>query len=217
MLYKKTGYFFTVISIVLLCSTGCQKTIPLESLAKAKKTKTLKHLSMQEAIRQHELEYADNLYLGYREKNPDSETIPALMLRLAKAHMQQREYLLARYYTESYIRDYPDRKNVDEAWFLRLKSLFLRFQSEGSAENLEKQFQGEAAMFVEDPAYRKYHEKVREMLEEAKEMQRQRNEALAVYYEKRKKPKAAAFYRNKNEETEGGVEEGNATLPDKPL
>ena len=200
---KKRGYSLVVLCMILLGSVGCQKNIPLDSLTAARKQnasiqKSTQKLSLDEAIKQHKLAYADNLYLEYRGEHPDSSKTPAMILKLSKAHIREKEYLLARYYAEAYITDYPDGKNVDQAWFLRLKALFLRFRSPGSVDSLGEQFEEEAVAFISDPFYRKYHAKVREMLKEAKKIQYQRNEALALYYEKLGKPKAAAFYRQKN-------------------
>ena len=200
---KQNGYGLTLLCILLLGSVGCQKSIPLDNLVEARKQdtptqKSTRRLDLNEAIMQHKLEYADTLYLEYRGEHPDSRKIPAMMLKLSKAHIKEKEYLLARYYAEAYITDYPDGKNVDQAWFLRLKALFLRFRSPGSVDSLGEQFQEEAELFISDSFYRKYHAKVREMLKETKKIQYQRNEALALYYEKLGKPKAAAFYRQKN-------------------
>ena len=203
MQHKKRDYGLAVLCMVLLGGTGCQKSIPLGSLATAHKQntstrKSTQKLGLDEAIKQHKLVYADNLYLAYRGEHPDSGKIPAMVLTLSKAHIKEKEYLLARYYAEAYIADYPDGKNVDQAWFLRLKALFLRFRSPGSVDSLGEQFQEEAEAFISDPFYRKYHPKAREMLKETKKIQYQRNEALALYYEKLGKPKAADFYRQKN-------------------
>ena len=198
MLDRRVGFFGVVIGFVLFCSAGCQKTMPLDTLVGKKKTTLTKKLTMNEAISQHELEYADNLYLDYRGMHPDSDRLPPMMLKLARAHIAQKEYLLARYYAEAYITDYPDGKRVDEAWFLRLKALFLRAISKGSAETLMEQFQEEEALFIANPAYRKYHAQARAMLKRSQNIQYQRNEALALYYEKRGKKRAAAFYRDKN-------------------
>lgn len=202
-MHKKSVYFLVLFTL-MFGSAGCQKSIPLDALIATKKTnastlKSAKKLSMNEAIKQHELEYADNLYLEYRGEHPESSRIPAMMLKLSRAHIREKEYLLARYYAESYITDYPDGKDVDMAWFLRLKTLFLRFRLPGSAESLGEQFREEAAAFISVPAYRKYHAKARKMLKETKRIQHHRNEALARYYEKLGKPKAAAFYRHRDE------------------
>ena len=198
MPHKRAGYLCIAIGITLLCATGCQKSMPLDTLIATKKSKVSKKLTMSEAIRQDELEYADNLYLDYRGKNPESDKLPAMMLKLSQAHIKHKEYLLARYYAEAYITDYPDGRRVDQAWFLRLRTLFFRFKSKGSGESLGKQFEEEAIAFTANPLLKKYHAKVQKMLKVAKEIQHKRNEALAVYYEKRGKHKAAAFYRERN-------------------
>ena len=198
MPYKRARYLCVAIGIALLCTTGCQKSVPLDTLMATKKSKVSKKLTMNEAIKQHELEYADNLYLDYRGKNPDSNKLPSMILKLSQAHIKHKEYLLARYYAEAYIIDYPDGRRVDQAWFLRLKTLFFRFKSKGSGESLGKQFQEEAIAFTKNPLLKKYHAKVEKMRKEAKEIQHTRNEALAVYYEKHGKDKAAAFYRERN-------------------
>jgi len=198
MSYSRAVYLLIVMGIVLFDATACQKSIPLEALTAKKKSSVNKKLTMNEAIREGELEYADNLYLDYRGKNPDSKMLPSMMLTLSQAHIKQKEYLLGRYYAEAYITDYPDSKRVDEAWFLRLKTLFLRFKSQGSGEDLGRQFQDEARALIENPLLRRYHAKTEAMLKAFKEIQYQRNAALAVYYKKRGKHKAAAFYREKN-------------------
>ena len=198
MLYRRTAYLLAIMGIALFGAMGCQKSIPLETLTTKKKSNVTKKLTISEAIRQGELEYADNLYLDYRGKNPDSQKLPSMMLTLSQAHIKQKEYLLGRYYAEAYITDYPDGRKVDEAWFLRLKTLFLRFRSQGSGEDLGKQFQEEAGAFVENPLLRHYHAKTKKMLKTFKEILYQRNKALAEYYEKHGKHKAAMFYREKN-------------------
>jgi len=198
MLHRSVGYCFAAIGMAVFFGTGCQKTVPLDTLVGKKRTNVTRKLGMNEAISQHELEYADNLYLEYRGAHPDSDKLPSIMLKLSQAHMDQKEYLLARYYAEAYIRDYPEGRRVDQAWFLRLKALFLRAVSKGSSETLIGQFQEEAAAFIATPAYRKYHSKVRVMRKKSQKIQYRRNEALALYYEKRGKKKAAAFYRSRN-------------------
>jgi len=191
-------YRIVMTGVLLLILAGCQTTIPLDKLAANKKQEQVSNLTLDQAIKQGKLEQADNLYLDFRGKHPESNKIPGLMLRLAKAHMEKKEYLLARYYAESYITDYPDGRRVDQAWYLRLKALFLHFTSKGNEEALNGQFQQEAEAFIANPAYRKYHAKARAMLKKSQQIQYQRNEALAKYYEKQGKHKAAAFYREKN-------------------
>jgi len=193
-------YRISIAGLLLFFLASCQTTIPLERLVVAKKKEPLRHLSLDQAIRQEKLEQADDLYLVYRDKHPESDKIPSLMLRLAQAHITQKEYLLARYYTESYIRDYPDGRRVGEVWFLRLKSLFLRYVHHGNIESEGELFQGEVRSFLYNPAYRKYHTEARKLYKRYKEIQHRHNEALALYYEKRGKQKAADFYRQKNAE-----------------
>lgn len=186
----------TITLWTLLASQGCQKTIPLEAPTKSHINPEDINLTLEDAIAKNKLEVADNLYLDFREDHYRSQKISALMLQLSKAHMQQQEYLLANYYAQSYASDYPDGSHVDEAWYLQLRSYFLRFKSsKESSMDIYEQFDEASKVYIENIRKKEFRTKVKEMQEEAKEIQKNRNEALALYYEKLNKPKAAEFYR----------------------
>lgn len=195
-------YHKMIAGVLLLFMTACQTTIPLDDLRKKKKSVSTQKLTLSQAIAEGNLEQADTLYLDFRGEYPESDRIPNLMLKLSQAHIDQKEYLLARYYAESYISDYPDGKRVDLAWFLRLKSLFSHLTAKGSGEVQQGHFEEEIKAFMANPVYRKYHAKADSLLKKYQEIRRQHNEELALYYEKLGKEKAAAFYREKSKALE---------------
>ncbi len=152
------------------------------------------------AIKSGDLELADKLYLKFRGKYPDSDRLAGMMLDLAKAHMDAQEYLLARYYTEAYIREYPGGIRADKAWFLRTKSLFLKYKNQDSSPDIADRFKSESKAFLKTFPKSKYIEEIKSLQEQMREMLIKKNEEIAKTYEKMGKLKAAQYYRNKNKD-----------------
>lgn len=205
------SYIFAV--GLLLFSVGCQTTIPLDDFRKKKDVSTEQNLTLDQAIALLKLERADNLYLDFRESHPESPATASLMLRLSKAHMELKEYLLAKYYAESYASDFPDGKRIEEAWYLQLRSLFLRFKdTKESSEDLFRRFTAAAEVYVSEAHARRYRDKVKEMIRESQVLQKQRNDAIAMYYEKHGKHKAAEYYRNLRTDSSKAVKDTTSPL-----
>lgn len=207
---------FAMSFFLFLGLTACQTTIPIDKVIRKKHTIPA-HVTLNEAIEKKVLVRADDLYLEFRENNPDSKKLQKLILRLSKAHMDNREYLLSRYYAEAYIRDFPDGKKTYEAWYLRLKSLFLRIKtSNGSDSDLVKQFQDESRVLLENMDSSQYRQKIKELQEKTKTIVYRYHQKLAKYYEKLGKFEAAEFYRGKDGEVIIVDEEPERPKP-KPL
>jgi len=155
-------------------------------------------MTVEAAIKSRDLVLADERYLAYRGAHPDSSKLPGLMLKLSRAHMEIGEYLLTRYYAEAYITDYPTGRRVDQAWYLRVKSLSLRFENNDSSQELADMLAQECKDFLSHFRRSSYRTEVQEILKVSQERIRKRNEEIALTYEKMGKMKAAAYYRKKN-------------------
>jgi len=121
-----------------------------------------------------------------------------MIVRLAKTHLQAGEYLLARFYCNEYRRDYPSGRQRDEIEYLRIKAGMLHAKKEHNDTQME-QVKSEARQFLALFRHSPFRGKVEKVLEEIRTEQNRRYEELARYYEKKGKPKAAAFYREKIE------------------
>ena len=191
--YIRIGVYVWIGVMMVGCSTAA-----IEHIDKPQERKIKKSLTIETAIKHKDMEAADKLYLAYRGKHPESNKLPSYMLKLSKAHMKKKEYLLARYYAEAYITDYPSGRRVDQAWFLRVKSLFLRFKDNSSSQSLADQLREESKLFLDQFTRSKYRVEIKKMRKESQEIIKARNEEIAQAYERMGKKKAAEYYRNKN-------------------
>ncbi len=198
----KNIFIISSIAIFFLFSSGVGCAPQEAPKPKIKKVKNQKNIFiLDKAIQEKRLEEADSLYLSYRGEHPESKQLPGYMLKLSKAHMEIGEYLLARYYAESYISDYPSGKRIDEAWFLRIKSLFLRFKEIDHSQTLADQLREESKAFLAYFTHSSYRTEIKKMLEVSQQIIQEKNEEIAAAYERMGKKKAADYYRNKNKES----------------
>ena len=138
----------------------------------------------------------DEAYVAFRTAHENSPKIPKMIVRLARRHLEAGEYLLTRFYCDEYRRDYPSGPDRDTIEYLRIKAEMLRAGTEHD-EGMMQQAEAEAKQFLATFRRSPYRKKIRQLLDELHTRQNARYEKLARYYEKRGKPKAAAFYREK--------------------
>ncbi|NKQ40023.1 MAG: outer membrane protein assembly factor BamD [Sulfurovum sp.] len=186
--------FISILFLLLVLGCATETVIAID---KPKSLKVKKNMTIFEAIKSNNLELADKLYLDYRGRHPESNKLPTMILKLSKAHMDAREYLLARYYAEAYIKGYPYGIRADKAWFLRSKSFFLSHKENDSSQELADKFKMEAKTFISSYPRSKHKREIEQMLKESQELIRKRNEEIALTYEKMGKDKAAKYYRDK--------------------
>ena len=141
---------------------------------------------------------ADEAYVTFRNTHENSPKIPGMIVRLVKQHMEAGEYLLARFYCDEYRRDFPSGRQRDEIEYLRIKAGMLHAKKEQNDRQME-QVKAEARQFLAVFRTSPFRAKVQKILETLRAEQNSRYEELARYYEKKGKPKAAAFYREKIE------------------
>jgi len=194
-------FYFVILGFLTFICLGCSSTTSPVTPSSTGIKKVSSKKSIESAIADKDLVLADDRYLAYRGEHPESKRLPGYMLKLSKAHMDIGEYLLARYYAESYITDYPSGKRIDEAWFLRIKSLFLRFKEVDPSQPLADQLREESKAFLDYFTHSTYRTEIKKMLEVSQQIIQKKNEEIAAAYERMGKKKAAAYYRNKNKLT----------------
>ncbi len=148
-------------------------------------------------VNAHHLIQADEAYVAYRRTHPQgSKELPGMMVALIKGHMLQSQYLLARFYCDEYLRDFPTGSARGEVAYLRIKAAFFR-QEQTHSEREATQARAEAHRYLTAHGLTLYTSRVKALLERLRQRENARFEKLAQYYEGRGKPKAAAFYRAK--------------------
>ncbi len=156
-----------------------------------------KHAAVVELVRTGRMAEADEAYAAYRLKHENSPQVPRMILSLIRGHLAQGEYRLARFYCDEYYRDFPSGKERDEVDYLHLKILFYRYDREHD-DRIAEQARTEAKRYLSTHGnFSPYRSRVEALLEHLRQREKIRNEELAEFYEKRGKPKAAAFYREK--------------------
>ncbi len=141
---------------------------------------------------------ADENFIRYRSKHPDSSRLADMTLELSKMHFDAGEYLLSDFYAKTYLSDYGYMKNADKAYYMHIKSLYARFRSNPSSDELAKQIKSDCKSFVSTFPKSRYKSSVRKISKDTTVTIKAKNEEIAKEYERLGKQKAAEFYRNKN-------------------
>jgi len=139
---------------------------------------------------------SDDGYVAYRNAHPDSPEIPAMIVTLARKHLNAGEYLLTRFYLNEYRRDYPSGKERAEIEYLAGEVRYRQYQAghdDAAAEEAHQILRSVSRTFRHSP----WAAKARTLSAKLREEQNRYYEKLAKYYEGKGKPKAAAIYRGK--------------------
>lgn len=137
---------------------------------------------------------SDEAYVAFRNAHENSQKIPTMIVALIKHHIAKEEFLLAQFYCDEYLRDYPSGKDRDEVDYLHLKILFGRYDRMHD-DRIAAQATAQAKQYLATHGKRShYRGKVEALLKQWRQHEKIRNEKLAKYYKQHGKPKAAAFY-----------------------
>ncbi len=195
---KLVRFYLYVVSMVFVISCV---TVPKEkNIVKPNQPASVHKKIIIKAIENKNLELADKQYLELRGEHDESKLIAELILKLSEAHIETEEYLLSRYYSDAYINDYYTSPKVHYAEYLKVKGTFLRFKSSSTGGKLVAQMKEESKNFLNNYSRSKYKSKVKDMLVEFHKIRKERNEEIALAYERLDKPKAAKYYRDKNKD-----------------
>jgi len=186
-----------LMSILLLSSCATTTVLDDEIVQHHDKTVSTYKKEIQSAISTKNLILADKRYLSMRGDYPESKLLPTVMLDLALAHMEHKEYLLSSYYCDSYIKDYPYSKKIDYAEFLKVKGVYLQFVAISGDHEISSRMHKQSRRFVKRFKKSKYRAEVKKMIKHYNTLSKKRNEEIALMYERTGKTKAAAYYRKK--------------------
>ncbi|NPA50382.1 MAG: outer membrane protein assembly factor BamD [Epsilonproteobacteria bacterium] len=180
--------------LLILIVGGCSAVeSSLEPSKYNKIDKSIKIRSLDDAIRANDLESADEIYLNMVENSKgDLHSLTPAMLKLAKAHMKNREYLLANFYLDQYIKN--EGKDIDLAYYLKAKAIFKKAYEEQSGE-LELNRAIDALKEIKKGfAEGDYGDDIDNMIARLKAKRDNYFEQVAKFYERMGKNKAAEFY-----------------------
>ncbi|SMC10099.1 outer membrane protein assembly factor BamD [Nitratiruptor tergarcus] len=146
-----------------------------------------------------DLDKADEYFTSLQSEHFASPLLKEATLIMAQAHMDNEEYLLAKYYLDEYIKRYADKKKEEFAKFLKIKASFLAFKNINRDQKLLRDTIAEALQFAKEYPKSEYSPLVQTILTKLYLAQYVLNDEIASLYERRGKSKAAKIYRKKTE------------------
>ncbi|MRI57946.1 MAG: outer membrane protein assembly factor BamD [Epsilonproteobacteria bacterium] len=147
-----------------------------------------------------DLDKADDYFTSLQSEHFASPLLKEAMLIMAQAHMDEEEYLLAKYYLDEFIKRFGDERNVEFAKFLKIKASFLAFKSINRDQKLLQETIEEARRYKQEFPASEFIPMVETIETKLAMAQFVLNNEIAALYQRRGKEDAAAFYRSKNED-----------------
>lgn len=144
-----------------------------------------------------DLDLADDTYISLESEHRNSPLIPASMLILVNAHMDEEEYELANFYLDEYIKRYAVSKDIDYARYLKIKANFLGFTYQLRDQDLiEKTLEdiSEFKLKYKNSPYMALVDTIESRLTMAKVNM---DQEIMKLYRKQDKEAAAKFYEDK--------------------
>ncbi len=89
-----------------------------------------------EEVKKYDLEEADKYYTSLASEHINSPILKDVMIIMALAHIDDEEYVLARFYLDEYIKRFGDKKGSEYARFLKVKASFFGLQQANRDQKL---------------------------------------------------------------------------------
>ncbi|WP_104748427.1 outer membrane protein assembly factor BamD [Helicobacter cetorum] len=147
------------------------------------------------------LQTADNYYSSLQSEHINSPLVPEAMLALGQAHMKKKEYILAAFYFDEYIKRFGTEKNVDYLTFLKLQSHYYAFKNHSKDQEFISNTIVNMGEFIEKYPNSRYRPYVEYMQIKFILGQNELNRAIANVYKKRHKPEGVKRYLERVDET----------------
>ncbi len=181
------------ISIIVFFFVGCGSKNSVEY----NKSDIYWYQKMIHYVSINDLDKADEYYTSLQSEHFASPLLREATLIMAQAHMDNEEYLMAKYYLDEYIKRYADSKKEEFAKFLKIKASFLAFKSINRDQKLLRDTIAEAKSYKEEYPHSEYRALVDTILTKLYLAQYVLDSEIASLYERRGKSKAAKIYREK--------------------
>jgi outer membrane protein assembly factor BamD len=182
--------------LTLLFTTGCA-----DKTQKADKSfnKPAAHWYKQliKHIRSGELDKADDAYTSLSSEHVASPLLEPALMTLARAHSNNDEHIMARFYIDTYIKRYAKSTNIEYLKFLKLKSNFEALKKAKRDQKLILDTIAGANEYLKKFPNSSYNPLVHTMLTKLYLAELTLNRDIAALYKKTGKKKAAKIYEDK--------------------
>ncbi len=189
---RKIGLFL-LITALSLTFWGCSS----KNVAEYNKSDIYWYQKMIHYISVGDLDKADEYYTSLESEHFASPLLKEATLILAQAHMDDEEYLMAKYYLDEYIKRFSNPENIEFANFLKIKASFLAFKNINRDQKLLQDTIQEAEKYKEKYPHSIFNPMVDTILTKLYMAQYVLDEEIAALYERRGKEKAAKIYKDR--------------------
>lgn len=150
-------------------------------------------------IRASDLEGADDKFASLQSEHLNSPLVPEAMLILGRAHMDKREYLLAEFYFEEYLKRFGTLENADFIGYLKLQASFFAFSREALNQQLLLDAIAETEEYIARHPHSRYRPYVDTMLLRLQLANRHLNQEVARIYAIQGKESATQSYKERGD------------------
>ncbi len=189
--YKKVFLLFIFISFFISCSNK-------DVVKEYDKPAIYWYKSIIKSISEDDLDKADSYYISLRSEHLRSPIVPTATMILAKAHIEDKSYLMADYYLDEYLKKYASSKTIELAKFLKIKAAFLGVKDINRDQKLMIDTLKDVDKFTREYPNSIYSPMVYTLKVRLYMAQYLLNENIARLYSRIGKEKASKIYREKN-------------------
>ncbi|MFC3848477.1 outer membrane protein assembly factor BamD [Helicobacter baculiformis] len=147
------------------------------------------------------LETADNYYSSLQSEHINSPLVPVAMLALGQAHLKKKEFILAEYYFDEYIKRFGNESNVDYLKYLKLQARYYSFKNHSKDQEFMSNTIGMLNDFVDKYPNSRFINQVEYMQVKFILGQNELNRAIANVYKKRHQKEGVKRYLERVDET----------------
>ncbi len=143
------------------------------------------------------LDKADDVYASLSSEHIASPLLKEALMILARAHSENDEHMLARFYIDTYIKRYAKSTNIEYLKYLKLKSNFQALKKANRDQKLMLDTIRHANNYLQEFPTSSYNPLVHTMLTKLYLAELTLNRDIAKLYKKTGKDKAAKIYEEK--------------------
>lgn len=147
------------------------------------------------------LEKADGYFSSLQSEHIGSPLLPEATLIMAQAHMQANEYMLAEHFLDEYIRRFATSKEREFASFLKIRAKFMALANPRRDQTLINEALDEGNEFKKTYPNSMYTPAVNTIMVRFYLARANLNKTISSLYGRLDKPKAQAYYANKEPES----------------
>ncbi len=152
-------------------------------------------------IKSGNLENADNHFSSLQGEHINSPLLPDAMLILGQAHLRAKEFILADYYFDEFLKRYGTQDLSDYIAFLKLKTHFSAFVNHSKDQDFLENSILEAERFLEKFPNSPYYEMAKTIQMRLVLGQNELDRAIANVYAKQHKVEAQQMYLDRIDKT----------------